>query len=118
MSQPPDPTSAYVPSLIVRRFVADPHPLEAPEAVPIDGATLFADVAGFSTLTTQLSQEGAEGTERLTGLLNDYYGRLIDMLEAHGGEPVHFFGDAVLAFWPTRDGSLAEATLRAAACGL
>ncbi|MGZ4796989.1 MAG: AAA family ATPase [Acidimicrobiia bacterium] len=118
MSQPIDPTGAYVPSLIVRRFISDPRPLTKPEAVPIEGATLFADVSGFTALTTRLGQRGAEGAERLTAILNDYYGRLVELIEAHGGEPVQFFGDAVLAFWPAGDSTVADVTLRATVCGL
>lgn len=82
------------------------------------GATLFADVSGFTVLTTQLGHQGVEGAEQLTGILNLYYGRLVDLIGDHGGEPVQFFGDALLAFWPSLNSSLADVTLRAACCGL
>ena len=118
MTQQLDPTYAYVPSLIVRRFVADPQPLRAPEANPIEGAVLFADVSGFTALTSQLGQRGDEGAEQLSAILNGYYGRLVDLISDHGGESVHFYGDALLSFWSASDSSLPEAVHRATACGL
>ncbi len=111
-------TAAFVPSFIVRRFTANPHPVVAPEAIPAEGAVLVADVSGFTELTSRLSQEGPGGAERLTSILNAYFGRLVDLIAAHGGEPVKFAGDASLAFWPAAPSNLREATVRAAACGL
>ena len=37
--------------------------------------------------------------EELTQVLNDYFGRLIDLITAHGGDVAKFAGDALLAFW-------------------
>ena len=111
-------TAAFIPSFIVRRFTANPHPVVAPEAIPAEGAVLVADVSGFTELTSRLSQEGPGGAERLTSILNAYFGRLVDLIAAHGGEPVKFAGDASMAFWPAASSNLHEATVRAAACGL
>lgn len=110
--------SAYVPSLMVRRFTADPRPVSTPEAVPVDGAALFADIVGFTALTSRMGQQGAEGAEQLMAILNAYFGRLVDRIDRHGGEPVEFFGDALLSFWPAGQDGLAEATTRAVACGM
>ncbi len=118
MAHSVDLTSAYVPSLMVRRFTDDPRALSTPEALPVDGAALFADIVGFTALTAQLGQQGAEGAEHLTAILNAYFGRLVDLIGSHGGEPVEFFGDALLSFWPAGDAGLAEATLRAISCGM
>ena len=111
-------TAAFIPSFIVRRFTDNPHPVTTPEAIPAEGAVLVADVSGFTALTSRLSQEGPGGAERLTSILNAYFGQLVDAMAAHGGEPVKFAGDATLAFWPAATSDLREATVRAASCGL
>jgi class 3 adenylate cyclase/predicted ATPase len=118
VSMPFDPAYAYIPSHIVRRFIGDPLPLRGPEALPVDGAALFVDMSGFTALTSRLGQQGPEGAEQLNTILNGYYSWLVELINEHGGEPVEFFGDALLAFWPATHSSLAHATLRATACGL
>jgi predicted ATPase len=118
MLMPFDPAYAYIPSHIVRRFIGDPLPLRGPEALPVDGAALFVDMSGFTALTSRLAQQGPEGAERLNTILNEYYSWLVELINEHGGEPVEYFGDALLAFWPATHSSLADATLRATACGL
>ncbi len=90
------------------------------EAVP--GAVLFADVSGFTALTERLAAKGPAGVELLTRTLNTYFGTLIEVLVAHGGDVLKFAGDALLASFAEEpeDGADARrrAVLRAAACGL
>src|SRR5262249_50708779 len=50
---------------------------------------------------------------------NDYFGRLLALIDEHGGEAVKFAGDALLALWPVSpDEGLAAAVCRASECGL
>ena len=80
---------------------------------------LFADISGFTSLTERLASKGAIGSEELTSALNAYFDHLIERIAAHGGDVVKMAGDALIAVWPVIQGqSLAEATLRAANCGL
>jgi class 3 adenylate cyclase/tetratricopeptide (TPR) repeat protein len=83
------------------------------------GAVLLVDISGFSELTEQFAALGAEGAEKLSQLLNQYFGRMTRRIAACGGDIVGFAGDAALALWsvPASSGLL-EATLRAAAAGL
>ena len=90
--------------------------LTEPLAEKLTGAVLVADVSGFTPL------DGIAGTTRAPrarrcsdGILNDYFGRAIDVITAHGGDVVRFAGDAFLAAWydPSRK-MLAELTRRAA----
>ena len=115
-----DTIASYLPALIVRRVVADPTPLALPASEEHAAAVLFADISGFTALTERLAARGCEGAEQLTGLLNTYFGRLIDIVSAHGGDVVKFAGDALLAVWQDdRPGEgLAVLTLRAAQCAL
>src|ERR1051325_4503146 len=91
--------ASYVPALSVRRFAARPAVLTQPEQERFHAAVLFADISGFTALTERLAQPGPSGAEELTRLLNSYFGRLIDLVNAHGGEIVKFAGDALLAWW-------------------
>jgi class 3 adenylate cyclase/tetratricopeptide (TPR) repeat protein len=111
---------SYVPRLAIRRKLADPTPLKGPEIEGFPAAVLLADVSGFTALTETLAQRGPEGAEDMTRAINSYFGRLIDIIQAHGGDIVKFAGDAMLILWPVLDEStdLTEQTLRAAECGL
>jgi CheY-like chemotaxis protein/predicted metal-dependent HD superfamily phosphohydrolase len=86
------------------------------EALPdrTSGAALFADISGFTQLTTALAHELGllRGAEELTRLLNEVYGVLIAEVHRYGGSVIGFSGDAVTC-WLGGD-----AGLRAVACGL
>src|SRR5689334_25135033 len=108
----------YVPRLILARLAADPHPVVPPAPARFPAALLFADISGFTPLAEQLAEQGPAGTEQLTAVLNAYFGQLIDSIAAHSGDVVKFAGDALFAVWPATAESPAQATARAAACGL
>jgi predicted ATPase/class 3 adenylate cyclase len=122
--------SSYVPTLITRRLTADPAPITQPTDERFSAAVLFADISGFGRLTERLTRRGPAGVEELSRLLNSYFGQLIDLFLAHGGDIVKFAGDGLLAIWtPTHKDAetsgpadpgqvLADLTLRAAQCGL
>lgn len=106
---------AYLPRLAVEQLIAG---VEGPTA--ITGAVLFADVSGFSRIAAVLAERGHRGAELLTELLNACFGRLIEVLESHGGQVLDFVGDAVLALWPATpehgpQRALARATVAALA---
>jgi len=91
-------------------------------------AILFADISGFTLLTERLAEKGPTGVETLASILNGYFGRMIDIIHAYGGDVVKFAGDAVIAVWPTESDSgttdpVSQAspwqwTMRAAECAL
>lgn len=112
--------ASYVPELVTRRLAGDPRPLEAPCLEVHPAAVLFADISGFTALTELLARQGPAGVERVAAGLNGYFGRLIAIIEAHGGDVVKFAGDALTAVWPQDSGEpdLREATLRALDCAL
>lgn len=85
------------------------------------GAVLFADITGFTALAEDLAQLGPTGAETLSEVLNEYFGRLIDLITAYGGDVVKFAGDALLAVWPEQDGlagNQTRAVHAAARCAL
>jgi predicted ATPase/class 3 adenylate cyclase len=56
--------------------------------------------------------------EDLARLLEQHFNGVIDTVIAHGGQPLMFAGDGLLAGWPHGDAAPQEALLRAATCGL
>ena len=107
--------AAYIPPNISRAVLSDPSPAP-PDAAKFErfpAAVLFVDVSGFTPLTEALAQRGSEGPEELTRLLNGYFSRMIDLLEAQGGEIVKFSGDAMTAVFPAIGDSLSVAVRRA-----
>jgi class 3 adenylate cyclase len=122
----PDLTSQYrryVPKFIVERLLAHGRPAGVSRE-QFRSAVLFADLSGFTRMTEAFAQEGPSGAESLTRVLNDYFGRLISIIEEDGGDIVKFAGDAVMVLWTTPDEddedneSLRQATLRATHCAL
>jgi adenylate cyclase len=67
----------------------------------------LADLRGFTGFSETLP--GAE----LIQLLNDYFGRMCQGLDAEGGEVLKFIGDALLAIFPVRDEDPEKACARA-----
>ncbi len=115
---------SYVPVLITRHLATDPTPLTEAASESFPAAVLLADISGFADLTECLAEKGPAGTTELTHLLNSYFGQLIDLITAHGGDVIKFSGDALLAVWPARAGlfpgledDLGVATHRAVQCG-
>src|SRR5574339_834527 len=92
--------ASYVPRLIQNRVIADPSPIESPVAEEFQAALLFADISGFTLLTERMMSIGPTGVETLAGILNEYFGQLIDIIHEYGGDVVKFAGDAVIAVWP------------------
>jgi class 3 adenylate cyclase/tetratricopeptide (TPR) repeat protein len=97
-----DSLTSYVPALVLRRLVngVDEAQFNTPYLERFPAAAFFADISGFTALTERLAQQGPAGAEKLTAILNAYFGELIELITTHGGEIVKFAGDALLALWP------------------
>ncbi|HEU5259409.1 MAG TPA: AAA family ATPase [Vicinamibacterales bacterium] len=105
---------ALVPALVRRRFAAHSGAFE-PAAEQFDAALLLSDLTGFSAVAETFARRGTRGAEDLKDVLNFFFGRLVDLVDAHGGEVLTFPGDAVLALWPA-NGTDAAAVASAAQC--
>ncbi|AXQ30921.1 hypothetical protein D0B54_20535 [Solimonas sp. K1W22B-7] len=113
----PEVCARYVPAIVSEHLLLHAGASPAPGLQPLQGAILFADISGFTALTERYAQAGADtGAETLTVILNTYFGRLLSVIQAHGGDVVKFAGDALLALWRSQgEADLDEATARAAA---
>jgi adenylate cyclase len=71
---------------------------------------MFSDVRGFTTLSEQM------GPEALTAHLAEYFARLMDLVDEHGGAVDKMIGDAVMSLWgaPVPHADHAARALRAA----
>ncbi|WP_298814931.1 AAA family ATPase [Chloroflexus sp.] len=110
--------ACYLPGLIRRRLHnvgADGQLKPAKETFP--AAILFADLSGFTALTEHLTHTQPDGTEELTQILDLYFGHLVRIVTAHGGDVIKFAGDGLIALW-YGDEPLTMLTRRAVQCGL
>jgi class 3 adenylate cyclase/tetratricopeptide (TPR) repeat protein len=86
--------SAFLPRTLRARLGAMPgHPLR------LAGATLFADVSGFTPLSEALAKMGRGGAEELTRALNGCFEPIIETIHARDGDVMRFAGDAVTVFF-------------------
>ncbi len=110
--------ASYVPRLISRHVATDLDSITQPWVERSQAAVLLADISGFTPLTESFMQRGLVGAEEISRLLNDYFGKLIELITAHGGDIVKIVGDSLLAFWPAVDEELPMVVCRASQCGL
>jgi len=94
--------STYVPSHLVQEKMHRPVPGLVSGQL-LGGSLLFADVSGFTALSERLSILGQEGAERLTDLMNRYFGRMLEILSWSGGILLKFAGDATLVYFPEQE---------------
>ena len=92
--------ASYVPKLIQKRVAQNPIPIDSPLAQDFPAVVMFADISGFTTLTERLAGKGMAGVETLAGILNNYFGQLIDLVYEYDGDVVKFGGDAITVVWP------------------
>lgn len=109
--------ASYVPALILRRMTGDSVATLTPSIERFPAAVLFADLSGFTALTEYLTQQNPAGAEELTRILDLYFGHLVQVVGAHGGDVVKFAGDGLLALW-YGDEPLPQLAQRAVQCGL
>jgi adenylate cyclase len=82
----------YLPKDIAAQILKDPAKLSLRgERLPL--FTLFTDIQGFTTLSTQLP------AETMASILNAYLEGMSSIVLDHGGTIDKFVGDAVVAFW-------------------
>jgi class 3 adenylate cyclase len=86
----------------------------------VQGAALFADISGFTSLTAALySQLGArQGAEALIAQLNRVFTDLVAVIHDYGGAAINFSGDSITCWFDGGDArhAVATATQRAVGC--
>lgn len=91
----------YLPHRVVQWAL---HERRAPPWLEwVEGSLLFADLSGSTALAERLSILGREGTELVTDFLNSIFARMIDVIQAYGGDLISFGGDALLVLFDDAD---------------
>lgn len=84
---------------LISPFIADRF-TAGDDSGSLEAATLFADVAGFSALTSALMEHGQHGAEVVAQVMNELFTPLVDAVYAHGGAITGFAGDSFTALFP------------------
>jgi class 3 adenylate cyclase/predicted ATPase len=94
--------STYLPRCVMGTGEAGPAPPAVVGAF-VQATLLFVDIAGFTAMSERLSQLGREGAEVITGVVNDYFAAMLEILSRYGGDLLKFGGDALLACFRGED---------------
>ncbi len=108
----------YAPNLLLDRLAQDPSRTAAPISESFPAAVMFADISGFTQLTERFTRGNPEGVRELANVLDIYIGKLVELINGHGGDVVKFAGDALFAVWRSDVAGLPLETHRATRCGL
>ncbi len=73
------------------------------DGVAAEVTVLFADIRGFTTLSTQMP------AEEIVRFLNSFFGEAVDAIEKHHGVVDKFIGDCVMAMWGAPEPTDADA---------
>ena len=98
----PQPTTAYVPQLVVE-WLEDGGNVPDARYRQEEGTLVFADISGFTPLSERLARRGRIGSEELTEILNRIFGRLLDVAYGYGGDLLKYGGDALLLLFRGED---------------
>ncbi|HEX7703779.1 MAG TPA: adenylate/guanylate cyclase domain-containing protein [Kofleriaceae bacterium] len=90
-----DNLTRFLPRQVAERVMKDGPRALAP--VQREITVLFSDIRGFTGMS-----EGLEPTEVLT-MLDDYFGRMSQIVKGHDGVVGKFMGDGLLAYWGVPD---------------
>ncbi len=105
--------STFLPAHLVQEKLRRPVPGLVSGQV-LQGSLLFSDVSGFTAMSERLAQLGPQGAERLTEVMNRYFGVMLEILAWSGGILIKFAGDAMLVYFPEQpEGAQARQAARA-----
>ena len=116
MAQRSTDIEAALTRYIPRHVLSSGH-ADKPSQRDFNGVVLMVDIAGFTSLTQAFEGEVTAGAERLSGILDSYFGRMTDIAIGHGGDVLDIVGDAVLVAWTCDEGPLQIGCV-AVQCGL
>ncbi len=68
-----------------------------------NGGVIFIDIIGFTKMTEKLMKSGKEGAEILSGIINEIFTPIIDVIYSHNGFISTYSGDAFTAIFEDKD---------------
>lgn len=69
------------------------------------GALLFVDISGFTVLSQKLK------VDDLKNHINDYFQKIVDIINKYDGEIIKFAGDALFIVWQTKVSDTGKASI-------
>lgn len=110
-------TLRYVLQDYVPRYVAEnPAQPGIERGIWQDGALMFTDLAGFTTLVEVHAAPGQDGAAALLAILNRYFATMVEIISKSGGNLLEWTGDAMLVQFSST--SALDASARAIRAGL
>ncbi len=88
---------------IPRDVINQPPELGYPRYQWEEGALLFTDLAGFTSLLEACAADDLDGADLLLKVLNRYFSEMIEIISKSSGNLLEFTGDALLVQFTTGD---------------
>lgn len=107
--------SSYLPRTRLLSLARVANRALSPSCESGQAAVMMIDLARFTRVSERLSVEGSLGAEKLSELLDTFYGEVSDAVSAAGGDVIAFAGDGIVSMWPVV-GVDADAVCHAARC--
>ena len=102
--------AAYVPVTLTEYLLRVGLPTPG-KPYPLNAATLFSDISGFTGMSEELASDGPRGAEELNRVLLVTFTAMIDVVHELGGAVNHFYGDAMSVYFLDDDGTAAQRAL-------
>ncbi len=99
-----DAVLTYLPRYVAQTRLADPGG-PAVSGSFVTATLLFVDISGFTAMSERLTALGREGAEIITGIVNDYFATMLDIMARYEGDLYKFGGDALLLAFYGQDGA-------------
>lgn len=105
----------FVPKVLVESLLLDSRKSIVsvrPSIRTVQGAFLFLDISGFSSLGNRVS------ADVLQSVIKNYFTLLLEVINQHNGDIVKFAGDALCILWANENQGMIDDVIHiAAACG-
>lgn len=88
----------FVPAPVATITMAQPNRALI-EGQYLNGTIIYASVAGFNGVSTQLAALGRRGSEEIGAVVRRVFGLLFEEISLHGGGLISFSGDTLIAFF-------------------
>ncbi len=90
---------SFLPQNLVRKILNQPNMNILNTSEWIEGAIIFSDISGFTSMSQSLSNFGLRGTEMMGKILNTYLSKMTEIIHKYDGIIQKIAGDAITVFF-------------------